>query len=336
MSGEIFIEADKARSFGLPVSEHLYLVFRDTNGDEYVLRSGPASKFWPFGDMQIEANVPMADSADDRDGETPRERSSTALDFPDATDDRAWAIMVKYAQRLERADYQYDLLNENSNAFVGALLHAAGGEPEDLLPVGIDSREAVGFTSWRDIVEDVTPPSDWIFRGTAGRDHMVGLQIDEEIRTFGGDDRVTAGRGNDIVLAGSGNDQIWGEQGNDRLVGGAGADVLKGGSGNDLLTGGSGDDRIVGGRGNDHLVGGPGSDLFAFEDAGRAEVDRIADFDAGTDLLRFSGIDDAGQIALGGGTRDGNPFAELEWGDHRLRLVGLDADDLTTDSFAFA
>ena len=380
MSGEIFIEADKARSFGLPVSEHLYLVFCDSNGDENVLRSGPASRFFPFGDMEIEVNVPMKDSADDRDGETPEERSSTPLDF-DITDDRAWAIMVKYAQRLERADYQYDLLNENSNAFVGALLHAAGGEPKDMLPTGIESGEAVGFTSWRDIVRDVAPPSDWIFRGTAAPDVMSGLQIDEEIRTFGGNDRVTAGRGNDIVLAGTGNDRIWGDQGNDRLsgeegadllnggsghdvliggpgddridgghgndrlwgelgndrlTGGTGADVLKGGSGYDVLAGGLGDDLIVGGRGDDQLAGGPGTDTFFFDDPGLAERDSIADFEPGTDRLRFTNVPDPGGIALSGGTRDGDPFADLAWGDHRLRLVGLDVDDLTPDSFAFA
>lgn len=254
MSGEIFIETDKARSFGLPVSEHLYLVFRDVNQEEYVLRAGPRSSFWPFGEMKIEVNVPMDQSADDREGDTPAARSSTPLDFPGITDDQAWAIMVKYARGIDDADYRYDVLEENSNAFVGALLHAAGGRPAEMLPAGVRSGEAVGFSSWDNIVEDVTPPDDWIFRGTGGPDLMSGLQIDEEFRSGAGADVVIAGRGNDIVRAGSGGDSVDGQSGSDRLFGGSGDDVLRGGGGNDMLHGGSGNDLLYGGSGTDRAV----------------------------------------------------------------------------------
>ncbi len=254
MGGEIFIEADKAGSFGLPVSEHLYLVFRDTNGEEYVLRSGPPNSLWPYGEMKIEVNVPIEQSADARKGETPEQRSSTPLDFPGLSDDQAWAIMVKYARGIDAVDYRYDVLEENSNAFVGALLHAAGGEPEKMLPVGISSNQAIGFSSWGNIVQDVAPPDDWIFRGTGGPDLLVGLQIDEEFRTGGGNDVVHAGRGNDIVFAGFGNDTINGESGNDRLFGQGGHDVLRGGHGQDTLNGGAGNDLLDGGAGFDRAV----------------------------------------------------------------------------------
>src|SRR5689334_13802867 len=98
MAGQIFIEADEAEFAGLPVGAmHLYLVFRDTNGAEYVIRSGPESPLLPwFGDMKIEVNVPISASADSRGSETPQERASTPLDFPGRSDDQAWAIMVKY------------------------------------------------------------------------------------------------------------------------------------------------------------------------------------------------------------------------------------------------
>ncbi len=253
MSGEIFIETVRARSFGLPVAEHLYLVFRDINGDEYVLRAGPSSPFWPFGQLEVEVNVPIGDSADDRNGDSPSERSSTALDFG-RTDDEAWAIMVKYARMIEDEDYDYNLLEENSNAFIVALLHAAGGTPERMLPVGVSSGEAIGFSSWDDIVEDIAPPKDGIIRGTGGGDLIAGLQIDEDIRAGGGNDVVKAGRGNDIVRGGTGNDTLIGEYGNDRLYGESGADDLRGGDGNDLLEGGSGDDILDGGAGSDRAL----------------------------------------------------------------------------------
>ena len=107
MAGQIFIEANEVEFAGLPSGAmHLYLVFRDSNGAEYVIRSGPRNAYTPwFGDMKIEINVPMADSADDRGGETPAERSSTPLSFPGLTDDQAWAILVKYAHLIDRADY---------------------------------------------------------------------------------------------------------------------------------------------------------------------------------------------------------------------------------------
>ncbi len=94
MSGDIFIETDDVGALGFNVGEHLYLVFRDVNGDEYVLRSGPENGFPPYGQMNIEVNVPIEASADDRGDETPQERSSTPLDFAGLTDDEAWAIMV--------------------------------------------------------------------------------------------------------------------------------------------------------------------------------------------------------------------------------------------------
>ena len=150
MSGEIFIETSNVDSLGFSLPfQHLYLVFRDINGDEYVLRSGPENSFWPFGEMAIEVNVALPDSADDRDGDTPEQRVSTPLDFPQLTDDDAWAFMVKYARLIDGSNYDYSLFEENSNAFIGALLHAAGGTPSALLPATTSSVLQAGATSSR-------------------------------------------------------------------------------------------------------------------------------------------------------------------------------------------
>ncbi|MBB1493070.1 hypothetical protein H5395_16470 [Paracoccus sp. MC1854] len=89
MTGRIFIEANDVELFGLPSgAPHLYLVFRDSNGEEYVIRSGPERPYLPwFGGMKVETSIPIDDSADDRNGDTPAERFSTPLDFPGLTDD---------------------------------------------------------------------------------------------------------------------------------------------------------------------------------------------------------------------------------------------------------
>ena len=77
--------------------------FRDSNGEEYVIRAGPERWYLPwFGDMEVETNLPIGESSDDRDGDTPAQRFSTPLDFPGLTDDQAWAIMVKYARMIDR------------------------------------------------------------------------------------------------------------------------------------------------------------------------------------------------------------------------------------------
>ncbi len=132
MSGQIFIEDhDIAQWLGLPTgAEHLYLVYRENGtGAEYVMRSGPMGIQFFGAKMDIEINVPMAQSEDDRGGDSPQDRDSTALDFPGLTDDQAWSIMVKYARGIDAAGVQYSPLGENSNSFVGALLHAAHGQP---------------------------------------------------------------------------------------------------------------------------------------------------------------------------------------------------------------
>ncbi len=121
-----------------------------------MIRSRPERPYLPgLGNMKVETNVPIADSADDRDGETPAQRSSTPLDFPGLTDDQAWATMVKYARMIDRSDNNYEVFCENSNAFVGAMLAAVGGDPLAMLPTGISRSEAPGVANYDDLMADV-------------------------------------------------------------------------------------------------------------------------------------------------------------------------------------
>lgn len=288
MAGEIFIEASDVEVLGLPVGAlHLYLVFRDSNGDEYVIRSGPQRSYvlW-FGEMKIETNVPIENSADNRGGDAPSDRSSTPLDFPGLTDDQAWAIMVKYAGMIDAADQPYEILGANSNAFIGAMLAAAGGDPLAMLPAGTSRNDALGVTNFGDILADVPPPADGILRGTAGADSIRGIQIDDVIRALGGDDTVAGGRGNDRAQGDQGNDILHGNAGHDTLVGNAGDDILYGGAGNDVLQGGLGEDTLDGGAGRNTLVGGAGADVFQFA---TGAFSRVNDFEDGVDLVRFQG-----------------------------------------------
>jgi len=62
---------------------------------------------------------------------------------------------------------------------------------------------------------------------------------------------------------------------------------LTGNAGDNLLRGGQGDDVLRGRSGNDTLVGGGGADAFLFDTAlsGSKNVDRVLDFQPGTDRL---------------------------------------------------
>lgn len=246
----IFIEARKVKYAGMSTSfTHLYLVYRDTDGQEYVLRAGPQSSLFPLvGNLRVESNVAMSLSADKRslDDATLKARHSTALDFGTLSDDEAWALMVKYARAIDAADTPYELFEENSNAFVGALLEAAldaGGltswDPDDLLPATVSRSSAVGIDHYDDLMARVKQPADGALRGTDGANTLNGIQVAETIYAMGGDDTVSAGRGADRVWGGAGNDRLSGGQGDDRLWGEAGADTLTGGEGRDEMWAGT-------------------------------------------------------------------------------------------------
>lgn len=320
----IFIEEHPLRVVGgITDTLHLYLVYQGDNGDEYVVRSGPTDLLPVGGPMDIEINVPIDDSADARDGETPAERHSTPLRFPGMTADEAWGIIVKYAHTLSDDGYEYRLFQTNSNAFAGAMVKAGGGFPALSLPEGIDRSEAVGYGYWRQIVSDVTPPTDGTIVGTARADILSGIQID---------DVMTGLMGADHLFGASGNDRMLGGAGADRLAGQTGDDVLSGGVGNDVLLGGGGADHLVGGAGNDRLLGGAGADTFQF-DAGDGR-DVIADFQAGTDTIEFrvAGLERFEQLHLSQAGDD----VRIGYGSGALYLDDMRTDDLTAADLHFA
>ena len=88
-------------------------------------------------------------------------------------------------------------------------------------------------------------------------------------KLFGGGDNDTldGGSGADDLRGGDGNDYIFGDIGNDRLTGNNGADILEDGGAGDLL------------------FGGGGGDTFVFEDISNMGVDRVKDWQDGSDIL---------------------------------------------------
>ena len=105
------------------------------------------------------------------------------------------------------------------------------------------------------------------FKGSAGKDVMVG----------GSKNDTMHGAGNDDILIGKeGNDELHGEEGIDKLIGGAD---------NDTLNGGTNEDTLIGGAGRDILKGGEGKDIYVFEKIEDIDNDEIIDPDGG--VIKF-------------------------------------------------
>jgi len=137
--------------------------------------------------------------------------------------------------------------------------------------------------------------------GGSGNDTITGNAAANVLRGRGGKDAIDGGngadtikgnRGADVLSGGRGADRILGGGENDKITGNAGADTLIGGSGNDRILGNAGRDNLSGGR--DMLTGGAGADTFVFTSLAQSrnnKVDRITDFNRGSDQIDVSSID---------------------------------------------
>ncbi|MBY0323764.1 MAG: peptidoglycan DD-metalloendopeptidase family protein, partial [Reyranella sp.] len=274
---QIFIEA-KSESL---IEYHLYLVYRAADGREWVLRGGPPGLLDILGgEFDFEINVPIEDSSDAREGETPTDRHSTLLVFGGQSVDETWNLMVAYAQKIDATGLPYHVLIQNSNTFVAALIEAAGRDPAGSLPAGLISAQALGYSNYLEMMGLVSPPEDGIFRGTGGSDLPLGMQTAQTMYGYGGADFLDGGQGNDVLFGGGDNDILQGGAGNDSLEGGAGNDKLRGEAGTDLAKGGHGRDTLVSGGGGDTLFGnGDGVSYAVGEDRSDADIFILTDAD---------------------------------------------------------
>lgn len=128
---------------------------------------------------------------------------------------------------------------------------------------------------------------DTVFAGL-GDDAVFGNAGNDRLFGGAGDDFVFGGAGNDFMRGGAGDDTLFGGAGDDNIGGGAGDDVMNGGAGNDRMFGGGGQDLMIAGAGSDTLTGGAGADTFRFGNGANAQVDKVADFTPGEDVIELS------------------------------------------------
>jgi Ca2+-binding RTX toxin-like protein len=199
-----------------------------------------------------------------------------------------------------------------------------------------------------------------LFFGQAGNDLLFGGGGNDELR--GGDD-------NDVLVGGAGADFLRGYDGVDRVsystsstgvtidlsnvraatggdalgdtfssiervTGSMGGDDIRGNTGSNVIDGYLGNDTLNGGTGNDGLIGGGGVDTFEFFNS--FGVDRIIDFDNGTEMVDMTGnaIASAGtlNVNIGG---NGNVIVDFGTADS-IEFTGItNAALITADDFIF-
>jgi Ca2+-binding RTX toxin-like protein len=213
------------RGFATPY-QHLYLVktVTDESGqvlDERVIRGDLGGNLT----LEIQADIPLAQSADARGSATPEQRNHTVLNLGGRDPEAVWQLMAQHAVNADRANLEYGVDSfgfstdgANSNTLVASALHTVGINLATNLPEGVTFNEVPLFNRLDQMVVN---------------DILVGQA------------------GNDLVYGGVGRDRILGGDGADRLFGETGSDHLVGGAGNDLLDGSTGIDRMDGGAGND-------------------------------------------------------------------------------------
>ena len=189
--------------------------------------------------------------------------------------------------------------------------------------------------------------------GGTGNDALIG-GIGNDILNGGADnDTMTGGDGADALDGGAGIDSAYYHTSNaavtidlaagtgtgghaegdtltgvERILGSIHDDTITGDAENNFLYGFFGDDVLNGGAGNDILNGGSGADTFVFSGAG--DLDFIADFEDGVDLLNFVGGDIETLSIV-----DSVDGAIIDYGTGSVVLSQIDSTMLSADDFTF-
>ena len=170
-----------------------------------------------------------------------------------------------------------------------------------------------------------------IINGDAGNDVINGQGFTDFIDGGAGRDIISGGGSADTIFGGGAADDISGNNGRDIIDGGSGDDTINGGRDNDEIRGGVGDDIILGSTGDDQLYGDAGADTFQFR--ANHGNDRIFDFEDGTDVIEFNigSVNDISDLTLT------NVFAgvDIDYGTGSVRVLGLDASELSSADFVF-
>ena len=178
---------------------HLYLVFVDDDGNEFVIRGGPEFDLPPFGLIVTEDATPLTNSEDARQGATPADRGSRELDLGGRDAVEVWNIMRQQIRNIQFSNIDYDAFDQNSNSTIASVLNAVG------LPLILPFNTHISdFPAVENrLAIDAT------LVGSDSRDVMAGWTENDTLYGLAGDDDLIGERGNDQLYGGPGNDYYY-------------------------------------------------------------------------------------------------------------------------------
>jgi len=163
----IYVESKPIGAFGY---DHLYLVYQDDDGQEFVIRGGPLTDNpLDFGNIEIDNNLLLELSEDARDGVTPLDRGQVELDLQGGDPSAVWDEMSRNAEFLSLANVDYEaLINAtNSNSVIDWVLRQSGLDIRDNMPSNTSLEDLPG------IGEPYLDVLDW-FQNITGLDDFFG------------------------------------------------------------------------------------------------------------------------------------------------------------------
>lgn len=200
-------------TFPISTSGHLLLVYKDDDGNEFVIRGGPIIESdGSYGALVLEINEPIETSIDRRvvlqDGElvevSAEFRGSTEVDFGGRNPDDVWKVLKQHAVNIDLQRFDYHPLGHNSNGTVGNLLSVVGIDIDDFLP------NPVGGMLWPFAMKGKEFSFDYTLVGTAEDDVLVGAGGKQTLSGGAGDDTISGGESIDILTGDDGQDMFLG------------------------------------------------------------------------------------------------------------------------------
>ena len=237
-----------------------------------------------------------------------------------------------------------DLALEDEDPRTGEATFAPDGSEQDALAEYLfDNFSETPFDN-----EDVPPESDDRIQNLAFRDDTVLSADDMDTDDMDTDtgfepqfgtleaDTIDITGSNGLILAGDGDDLIDATTGKDNVIyGGSGNDIIIVGDSNRIF-GDAGDDSIFATSGGDNLItGGVGADQFWIASATIPEsTNMVDDFVSGEDVIGIAGLGVGfDEVSL---TQQEDNTLISAGGEDLATLMGINADDLSADNFAFA